>query len=71
MFQITDMADWEITNTVDGAVIDAGRTIAVKAKNNIADPKKAMYWVAPNAFIGNKVWHSEFNIVLQVQLHTD
>ncbi|XP_041356694.1 laminin subunit alpha-like [Gigantopelta aegis] len=53
--KISDMADWEITNTVDGAVIDAGRTIAVRAKDNIADPQAAMYWVAPSSFLGNKI----------------
>lgn len=49
------MDEWEITNTLDGFVIEAGNTIAVKALNNIVDNNEAMYWVAPTLYLGNKV----------------
>ena len=49
------MDDWGITNTLDGYVIEAGNTIAVKAKDNILDPSEAIYWIAPQEYLGDKV----------------
>lgn len=54
-FQVNTMDGWGITNTLDGYVIEAGNTIAVKAKDNIADTSQAIYWVAPREYLGKKV----------------
>ncbi|PVD23436.1 hypothetical protein C0Q70_16705 [Pomacea canaliculata] len=53
--EVNTMDEWEITNTLDGFVIEAGNTIAVKALNNIVDNNEAMYWVAPTLYLGNKI----------------
>ena len=55
LFQVNTMDGWGITNTLDGYVIEAGNTIAVKAKDNIADSSQAIYWVAPQEYLGKKV----------------
>ena len=55
VFQVNSMDGWGITNTIEGYVIEAGNTIAVKAKDDIDDPSKALYWVAPEDYLGNKV----------------
>lgn len=49
------MTGWEITNTDSVNLIEAGSTIAVDARNKIADTNEAMYWVAPERYLGNKV----------------
>jgi hypothetical protein len=49
------MDGWGITNVNEGFVIEAGNTIAVKARDVIADTEEALYWVAPNEYLGNKV----------------
>lgn len=49
------MDGWGITNTLDGYVIEAGNTIAVKARDNIVDSSEPIYWVAPDEYLENKV----------------
>lgn len=53
--KVNTMDNWGVTNTIDGFVIEAGNTIAVKARDNIAESVNAIYWVAPPAYLSNKV----------------
>ncbi|KAK6179097.1 hypothetical protein SNE40_011531 [Patella caerulea] len=51
----SDMIGWSVTNTLNGEIIEAGQTIAVNAKNNIADTTQALYWVTPASYLGNRL----------------
>ncbi|XP_076440495.1 laminin subunit alpha-like [Babylonia areolata] len=53
---VNTMDGWGITNTIKGFVIEAGNTIAVKARDDISDTSKALYWVAPQEYLGNKMY---------------
>ncbi|KAK7100839.1 laminin subunit alpha-like isoform X2 [Littorina saxatilis] len=53
---VSSMDGWQATNMKeDGYVIEAGNTIAVKAAGNTLDISEAIYWVAPDAYLGNKI----------------
>ena len=55
-FQLMDMKNWEITNTDDGEVLEAGDTIAARElTDGIVDTSTSMYWIAPPAYLGNRV----------------
>ncbi|KAJ8306110.1 hypothetical protein KUTeg_016655 [Tegillarca granosa] len=56
--EIEDMTGWSITNTVEGAMREAGNVIAVLnilEENKIENPDEAMYWTAPKTYLGDKV----------------
>lgn len=50
------MTGWEVTNTEEGSLREAGDIIAVlEAVNKTIDPDQPMYWIAPAPYLGNKV----------------
>jgi len=50
------MTEWSITNTVDGDFYESQTTIALlDALDKIDQSNVSMYWVAPDAYLGNKV----------------
>jgi len=56
LYQVEDMTEWSITNTVDGEFYESQTTIALlDALDKIDQSNVSMYWVAPDAYLGNKV----------------
>ncbi|CAH1775060.1 unnamed protein product, partial [Owenia fusiformis] len=53
--QFRHMANWMVTNVYDPRIDERGQTISLEVRDNIIDANKAIYWVAPSRYNGNRV----------------
>ena len=61
------MNEWALTNLRDPSIIQKGNTLEVKVETgDVINPDEAIYWIAPSAYLGNKV--SELHCCASLQL---
>ena len=53
--QVTEMVDWNVTNIESPSLYLRGGVLTMDARGGPTDPLQAIYWVAPEQYLGNKV----------------